>query len=1251
MPRHSEHSHLSPSNSRTAPASGTALHNAAYAHASPRAHTLIRLLCASLTLIGSLGVAVGGAALWFGSDATAAYADGPIACGPLTQPPDPEAGFCADYDGDSTWYGTYGPGFPTPQGFGMCADPPASGGWFPEPSYGYTPGGAPAGAGGDWNALGFALSAGQAAGWWSGRAGSFTADQAAAAAKVLYDSVVWGTLIPAMDPGVLDAFDDLDSWFIEARGMAAGAPQISASLTTNSGSFTGSATDQIHIQFPGTGRPLVGQALQMSITNGTFLSPTGPTSIVSSTNGAGNIDEGIYATSTAPVTVTVSTGSSMGVAGLTFLHPAPAYSAAQILASFAAPVPVGTTQHLAAIGVPLVKTGTVSIEKAGNDEPYYGVAGAVFQIEKGSTVVATLTTVTSGASPASSQLPVGTYTVHELTSPPGYSTAPAQTITITANQNTVASFTGTDQELIIPSTLTINKADAQGGAPLAGAQFAVSYSTGNNATFDQSLGTCTTDTAGACSPDGNDGAALLPGNYQIQEVAAPPGYYLNPATARQTILLTPGESGTATFSDSTLGSLALTKSGNDTAYASVTGAVFTVTGPAPSVVTVGTLTVGSQGSSNTLTGLVPGPYTVTESSPPPGYQAISPIPVAVADGHATTTLDVLDQVIPATVTLLKSDGQTNAPLAGAILHVAYDPNHSGTYSQDLGTCTTATSGQCSPTGDDGPAALLPGNYQVTEETAPAGYTIDPATATQDITLTPGETGSLTFRDSLLVAAAFVKVATGNVNTALLSLAGATLAVHQGTAGGAVVGTCTTGQNGLCTTAPVLTSGSPYCWAETAAPAGLANGSTGCFTATNAQAAQPITVSDAGLFVAVETKKVDAANTSVTLPGAVLNLYRVDAPATAAPAPTPTPPPNTPTQPGQTWQAQATTGADGLAAFPLQLPGYSYCVVEQHVPANYVLDATPACTGDLTGSAATPPLTTTVTLSDKEATVTLAAHKFNVAVPDTSIPNATYDLYAEGAGPPSPPPAAAPAGVTPEPGDTWYGRATSDQDGNLTFTVPAGYAWCLLEHAAPLDYLPDDALHCSSVLTTSSPPTALTLALPETRATLDLSARKYNSLQPETVIPGATYELVVEGPMPPGFEPAQVPAGDAVPTGDTYWGQATTDSQGLLSFAIPAGYAWCLHELAPPPGYQADPSFHCTSVLTTATSASAATIALPETPVTTVPILAYTGGPSGWIVIGALLMLVGGAGLVLVGRRRRPHVGKAASAPLSLPETS
>jgi hypothetical protein len=179
-----------------------------------------------------------------------------------------------------------------------------------------------------------------------------------------------------------------------------------------------------------------------------------------------------------------------------------------------------------------------------------------------------------------------------------------------------------------------------------------------------------------------------------------------------------------------------------------------------------------------------------------------------------------------------------------------------------------------------------------------------------------------------------------------------------------------------------------------------------------------------------------------------------------------------------------------------------------------------------------------------------------------------------------------------------------------------------------------------VLTTASGTEATTIAVPETLATVHITAYKYNSLQPNTVIPGATYELLADGDQPPGT-PTDPPAGTIVPPGDAFWAEGTTDQNGVLTFAVPAGYSWCLHELIAPPAYQSDPAFHCTAVLTTDSTGAAATIAVPEMPMS--GSLAFTGFPVLWVGgVGGALVVLGGTVMALEHRRRdrggRPQSG-------------
>lgn len=396
-------------------------------------------------------------------------------------------------------------------------------------------------------------------------------------------------------------------------------------------------------------------------------------------------------------------------------------------------------------------------------------------------------------------------------------------------------------------------------------------------------------------------------------------------------------------------------------------------------------------------------------------------------------------------------------------------------------------------------------------------------------------------------------------------------------------------------------------------------------------------------MSIAASKVDASSRASGLPGAVFDLYRKD----GGHGPTsPTAPSDAAAEAGQTWVARATTRTNGLATFPLQFPGYAYCLVEHRAPPNYVADPHERCTVVLRGSTHTPPPVVAVTVPDHEAQVTLTAHKYNSATPDTGIPGATYDLFVVGHGPPSGPSSRAPSGARRIPGDRWWARGTTSRRGWLSFTVPAGYEWCLSEVSAPPDYSLDPALHCTSVVTTTSSPPRLRIALPERTALVTIYTHKFNARQPSTAIPGATYELVGRGGIPPGWSAPANPRGYPVPTGDWFVGTATTGEDGVASWAVPAGRSWCVHELRAPPRYRLDTGWHCTGVVTTDTPVAKETVALPEVavpgPVTSVaaslPALPFTGGPGiGQILTGLLLVLVGGLATA-VATRRRPWRG-------------
>lgn len=1157
-------------------------------------------------------------------------------------------GACATYDGISGWYGSYGPGFPPADGWVLTGDAPGADEQAPDPTLGYTASSAPNGvSGAGASALGFAMSEAQASDAWQGGT-QYTAGDEAVAGELLYDVVVWGAVVPTMSSGVLAAYDTLDAWYEAALG-ATGIPQIDMNTTGVGPIPTAGAIYQVRMTFPGSGSSAASFPIQISATGGYFGGGVTSTTVTTDANGYASVQ--IYADSSS-TDVDVTASSSVGSLGLDYYDVS---AGGQPVVAFSPPRTTSNTETVRA-STAESGSGTVSVDEGGDDTAYLGLAGGVYQVlDAGETVVATLTTDTSGFAGPTQPLPLGSYVVHEETAPPGYSTSSDQSVTIVNGGNVTAHFTGFQENQAIPATLTISDSDQQTGAALAGARLDVLYDPANSGEFTENLGTCTTDSSGTCAPSGNDGSGLLPGEYQAVEVAAPSGYFLQNPEASHSILLDPAAVDTLSFEDEVLGSIGITKSGNDSSYYGVLGAVFRVAGPSPSNGAAGTLTVGAGGTSNVMMDLRPGTYTLTESHPPTGYTAVAPFTVAVALGHATTQVNVVDAIDPSTLDIYNDAQGTSVPIVGGVFDVRYDSANSGTYDTDLGRCITDAIGACSPSASAG-LGLLPGRYEVTEISAPPGYAIDPTEPIRPAILTPGAVEVLDFQDPHLVPLTFAKAPTGNYDPRELTLAGAEFDVFAGT-GGARVATCTTGAEGTCATASTLVAGDNYCWREVVAPPGFEGGESGCLVASDSTGSSPIVVDEPGEYVAVAAVKVAADDPGLALAGALLDLYRMD--AGAGPI-APSAPAGTPQLAGGTWMASGTSGSNGSVSYPLQLPGYAYCVVEAEAPAGFTLDLTPHCTGVLAGSPDVPAVVTTVTVADRAlpapaattpapapaaaptapSTVTLTAHKYDATDPSLAIAGASYDLYVVGSLPSSAsrvaPDDPAPADVA---GDAWVARGTTDASGDMSFTLPSGYAWCLVEVVAPPNFVFDPAHRCTSVLTPESDARAARVELPEQPVMIDLQAHKFNSFQPDTGIPGASYDVYAIGSRAPGAKDSPgEPAPSAVP-GDTFYSRAVTGRDGALVIAVPAGYAWCLKEAQAPPAYRYDAGLHCTAVLDSTSALGPTRIALSEIPKHLPPPpappsqLPFTGLAVEPIATAAAALGGSGALLIRSGRRR------------------
>jgi hypothetical protein len=474
-----------------------------------------------------------------GAAAAARAKDGPAPCS-SGDPPHPYHGRCATYSGLNTWYGSHGLGFPSPLGWGLCAVRAGSGGDYPSPSYAYTLTSAPSGSDtSKMNALGWALSDAHRQGWWEwGHSGSFSAIDVAVAAKLYYDHLVWGEKLPSLDAATTHALNALQALEETATGMT-GPPIVTLAL--NGGGTTIETTGAINVAIaaPGSGKGIPGQVVTLTLSGATF-NANHSTSANVMTNSAGFASAGFTTDSLNPSKVTATSTVTLAQPGLLFYGPTRIILNAQTITGPHAPVSHKSTLTLTATGAP---RGRVQVHKAGDDEPYLPVAGAVFQVIDGAgDVMDTLVTDASGLTQVSGPLLTGTYTVHEEAPPPGYAAGSDVTATVSANATTLVEVGPSDGDLAIRGSVTVTKLDAETATPLSGAVFSVTYDPSDHLRADGPTTTCTTGTDGTCTFED-----LLPGHYEFDEIS-PPANYL-PLDPDQWLYVGPGEQLGLTFHD------------------------------------------------------------------------------------------------------------------------------------------------------------------------------------------------------------------------------------------------------------------------------------------------------------------------------------------------------------------------------------------------------------------------------------------------------------------------------------------------------------------------------------------------------------------------------------------------------------------------------------------------------------------------------------------------------------------------------
>jgi hypothetical protein len=263
--------------------------------------------------------------------------------------------------------------------------------------------------------------------------------------------------------------------------------------------------------------------------------------------------------------------------------------------------------------------------------------------------------------------------------------------TIWESRSSGSSFVSSTKDISIENK-TINqcagvsviKLGSDGGSQ-AGAVFTLYAGTGTGGTV---IGTCTVAADGTCSDDSF--ANLQPGTYTFDETTGVPGYDKDP-TLPYTFTLATNQDLVLTFTDPVqAGALAIVKNSTKGGAVLVAGAVFSYDG--------GSVTDNGAGDEDPavgavcVSGLAPGPYSVDETSPPPGYGSDTGLPQSVTVANGTNCTDTLPGT-GATATF------TNPPLSD--IQVNFRDGGSGETTATI-TCddTTGTPSDTAETGWD-----------------------------------------------------------------------------------------------------------------------------------------------------------------------------------------------------------------------------------------------------------------------------------------------------------------------------------------------------------------------------------------------------------------------------------------------------------------------------------------------------------------------------------------------------------------------
>lgn len=349
----------------------------------------------------------------------------------------------------------------------------------------------------------------------------------------------------------------------------------------------------------------------------------------------------------------------------------------------------------------------------------------------------------------------GAYVITEIKAPTGYvMDQPSTNVVIGANGDT--------QTVVIKNSkagsLIIDKRDSLTGESLEGVTFKVTTATGefvpDENGYISSNGLYFTDKDGKIRINGVVGILV------VTETATIPGYTIDPATQTQTVVVNPNDTQTLTFYNTPSTTLVIEKYIEGTSVP-IKGVTFLVTDSSGAVVgpSNGEYITDEDGRI-VITDLEPGTtVTAREVKTLEGYVLDStPKSILIKTGEVQT-LRFYNQAA-GTIVIRKLDSVTKEPLAGVEFELTYAD---GGYVDDanghlssLGLYTTDSNGEIRISG-------ITGTIVVKETKTIEGYTIDPASQMQTVTVNPEDTQTLTFYNDPIGGVEIIKVNASNTS--------------------------------------------------------------------------------------------------------------------------------------------------------------------------------------------------------------------------------------------------------------------------------------------------------------------------------------------------------------------------------------------------------------------------------------------------------------------------------------------------------